>query len=123
VLLPALEAIFKLADNTTTAAKLVRAEVHDSVVSAIAQHMDNAELVTSGCRILINLSYHGTTEMKTQMVNDSVCDVLLKVLKAHIDTSSDLVRVACITAQHLAVCPGNTVKLGECGICEEWQLH
>jgi hypothetical protein len=89
-------------------------DVHISVINAITEHIDNAELVRTGCSVLIRLLEHDRTEMMCTVANDGLYDILPKILKKHIN-SSGVVCNACLIIQYLAHYKHNRVKLGDAG--------
>jgi hypothetical protein len=117
VLIAACEAVIKLTEyNTTTAVKLVQADVHNSVVSAITQHMRNKKLVECGCAVLASLATNSTAEIKTTMAKHDICEALTNAMRRHINNSA-IVRDACIVVQHLALELDNRVKLRDADAC------
>eukprot|EP00953_Heterococcus_sp_UTEX-ZZ885_P036668 18872-Heterococcus_DN1.PRE.1 len=120
-----LTAVFRAMDllahyHSANGDKLNRAKVHISAINAITLHMGNAELVKYGCAVLVELSNHGTIEVRTAMGNDGACEVLPKVIRTYINISDTLiVEYACDIVQNLALDnDNNRVKLGDAGACK-----
>jgi hypothetical protein len=86
VLIHAYKAMSELFNvSSATATRLLQAGVHTTVTSAITHHMSNADLVINGTSVLNWLSHHSTTQMKTTMGIDGVCQILPDVIRAHIN--------------------------------------
>jgi hypothetical protein len=116
VLTSACTAVSKCTSHSAQAVKLVEASVHISVINAITQHMDNAELVKYGCAALADMT-RCNTEMRIALGNGGICEVLPKVLIQHID-NSEIVHFACNAVQDLAACHDTNIKLGNCNACK-----
>jgi hypothetical protein len=77
VLIHAYKAMSELFNvSSATATRLLQAGVHTTVTIAITHHMSNADLVINGTSVLNWLSHHSTTQMKTAMGIDGVCQIL-----------------------------------------------
>jgi hypothetical protein len=101
VLIAACIAIQALAHEYSTTVKLIDAGALTSVIDAISQHLDNVHVVGYGCLVLVGLSSFIDNEMKTIMGNDGACELLPKVIRAHI-RNSDIVHSACRAVEYLA---------------------
>jgi hypothetical protein len=104
-------------DSIMSTAKLIDAGVLTSVIGAITQHINNAELVKLCCTVLYRLLAENTTDINTELNQARVWELLPNIITAHIN-SSDILYSACMTVQYLATCDDTRVKLGHYGACE-----
>jgi hypothetical protein len=115
VLSKACIAVAGLAYNVANTTKLVKANLHISVIEATTVHMKEAHLVSCGLNALIELFKNSTTDISTKLCSAGLFELLATIMQKQSDNAA-VVTATFKAVESLARNVSNTTKLVKAGV-------